>query len=263
MNVLAWAFAIALAIAPKGTKAPRPSPPPPPPPLVPMPSLPVLSRIRIDVGKDALLVTYDVSLARGDWRSGDQRFYVAFGAPGTPSALDAKIFAATATGHLPDAEAVGEQLLVERAARRPSYAQLLLGPADMAGVVVRISEPSFVRATAAAKGAVVRLRTVVEMPAADQEGAHDLVLRLGSALGTPLTVGEVVVHSSEGSDVLQRVEAKYCGPYAEPYPVAVTADPGVLPYRRWPAPASPPLLRRHGSDDLCLRFGRAHGASGP
>jgi hypothetical protein len=117
----------------------------PPPPL---PSLPVIARVHVEVAPAFVVVTEDVRFARGDWRSGDLDLYVAFGAPGVPRAFDAKVVAVGEDElDAPDG-AVGEPVAVERAVRRPARARLLLGRESMAGVVVHLKEPAMRRAFA-------------------------------------------------------------------------------------------------------------------
>ena len=67
----------------------------------PMPSLPVITVVRLDVARDHVVITEDVRLALGDAPTGDVRLHVAFGAPGVPRALDAHLFAATADATTP------------------------------------------------------------------------------------------------------------------------------------------------------------------
>ena len=56
-------------------------------PVGPLPLLPSVSRVKIRVEKDSVVVTHVVALPRGEWKSGDLDLYVAHGAPGVPIAI--------------------------------------------------------------------------------------------------------------------------------------------------------------------------------
>jgi hypothetical protein len=104
--------------------------------------------------------------------------------------------------------------------------------------------------------AVLRLRSLLVLPAEDARSGREVVARLGSARGTPLTLGTVQVDSSDESVHLSGASAHLCGPDADPWPLAVALVPRASPA---PAPSSPPpiapvLAVRHASDDLCVRF---------
>jgi hypothetical protein len=223
---------------------------------LPLPMLPSVAHVRIDVTRAHVVSTTDVDLPKGDWRGGDLDLCIAFGAPGAPLAFDARLFAVP-DGALEPRESDGGQLLTsERSARCPESARELLGPANMAGVVVHVPEAAFWRSVAPGRMAVLRLRSLLVLPAEDARSGREVVARLGSARGTPLTLGTVQVDSSDESVHLSGASAHLCGPDADPWPLAVALVPRASPA---PAPSSPPpiapvLAVRHASDDLCVRF---------
>lgn len=251
---LAPTFALpvaAIAAAPVAKPVPKK---PPPPPLPPLGMLPSVARVRVEVLPNDVLVVEDVNLPRGEYERGPLDFYVAFGAPGPPSAIDAHLVPVL-DGAVEAADAtIGERLTTTRAPRRPSTAHALLGRETMAGVVVHVPPASFTRALAPGNMATLRLRTVVGWPDADAEGARSLVVRLGASRGTPLTLGRIVVAQRPGAPDVVRAEARLCGPDAESRPLAVR-----VPHRpRSPSDAEPPiapvLAVRRVTDDLCLRL---------
>src|SRR5581483_5735357 len=84
-------------------------------PAPPLPMLPTVARVRVEAGRDRVVVVEEVNLPRGEWQSGSIDLYVAFGAPGTPGAVDAHL-AAVPNGSLearPDDP--GEAVAVEPA----------------------------------------------------------------------------------------------------------------------------------------------------
>ena len=88
----------------------------------------------------------------------------------------------------------------------------------------------------------------------DASGALETVVRLGASRGTPLTLGRLSATSSERP--LERVEAKLCGPEADPHPLAIETIPKLATANRGSAIA-PVLSVRHASDDLCVRLWHA------
>lgn len=251
---LAPTFALPVAAI---AAAPVVKPPPkkPAPPLPPLGMLPSVARVRVEVLPSDVLVVEDVNLPRGEYERGPLDFYVAFGAPGPPSAIDAHLIPVLDGAVEASDTTPGEKLATTRAPRRPSDAHALLGRDTMAGIVVHVPQASFARALSPGNMAALRLRTVVGRPDADAEGAHGLVVRLGASRGTPLTLGRVVVTHRPGAPAVVRAEARLCGPDAESRPLAVR----ILPHRpRSPndaeAPIAPVLAVRHVTDDLCLRL---------
>jgi hypothetical protein len=226
--------------------------------LAPAPfrSLPVLARVRVEVAHDHVAVLHDIDLARGDWQSGDLNVYVAFGAPGAPLALDARLYATGEGAGDSALRSIGEPIPFDRAPRKPSSALLLLGPPLMSGVVLHVREAAFRRAVSPAGAARIRVRALLDLPAADSSLGRQLVIRLGVHGGTPLSVSAVEVVAKEPPGWLTRTEARLCGPEADSYPLAVAVQPPIAPARApvRPRPIAPSLAVRHSGDDLCLRF---------
>ncbi|AKU97572.1 hypothetical protein AKJ09_04236 [Labilithrix luteola] len=254
-SVAALALLVPAAVAEAVSKSP------PPPPLAPLPMLPSVSRVRVEVVRgqpQKLLVIEEVNLPRGDWKGESLDFYVAFGAPGAPRAVDVRLLKVADGSLEAEEEDTGEAVASERAARRPHSAYPLLGRDTMAGIVLHLKKEALARAFAPGKMATVRVRTVLDLPEPDAEGARSLVVRLGASRGTPLTLGRISATtspsgSSGGTNVV-RAEARLCGPDAESRLLAV----GISPKPASPsAPAesliAPVLAVRHASDDLCVR----------
>jgi hypothetical protein len=227
-----------------------------PPPSVPFGALPSIPRVRIDIAADHLIATEDVDLPRGDWRSGALAFYVAFGAPGAPGAFDARLLAVPDGALEPLDGDLGEKLVSDRASHRPGGVNPLLGPEEMAGVVVRIPEASFRRALEPGGMAVLRMRSLLRLPAGDARTGREVVVRLGQARTTPLTLGYVQVASTENGPAITRAEARLCGEDADPWPLAVAtgSKQGTHDLAGSQAPIAPVLAVRHATDDLCVRF---------
>ena len=125
---------------------PHTKPPPPPshaPPHVfvrpapPLPMLPSVSRVRIEAARDRAVVTEEIALPKGDWAAGGLDLYAAFGAPGTPIAVDARLVPVPAGQLESRLEDAGEPVTVEPMIRHLPNTQLLLGRPNMAGFVVR------------------------------------------------------------------------------------------------------------------------------
>jgi len=234
------------------TRGTAPLPPLPPAPVYvrpapPLAMLPRVSRVRVEASRDRAVVLEDVQFPRGDWESGGLDLYVAFGAPGAPIAIDAHIGG-------PDANAEGgESVSVERAPRRTSGAQSLLGKQQMAGVVLHVKEPQLRRLYAAGDLAVLRIRSLLMAPS-PADGVRDVVVRLGAPGGVPLTVGKIEVVSLEPKPWITRVEANLCGPEAATFPLTVSlVDKGARPAPR-AATIAPDMATRHPGDDLCVRW---------
>jgi hypothetical protein len=223
-------------------------------PAPPLFALPTLPHVRLEAGRDHVVVVQDVNLARGEWPGGDFDLFVAFGAPGAPRAIDARLTAGGESGRDPSPDATFEPVAVERAPRRPAAAYLLLGPSAMAGVVLRVREASFRRALAPFGVARVRVRALYDLPAEDARTGRELVVRLGIRDGSPIALGYIEVVSGEPDGWLLGAEAHLCGPEADPYPLAVSVIPRSLRPADPPAPVAPVLSVRHASDDLCVRF---------
>jgi len=255
---------------PGKTPPPHPSahppaaPPPPPPhlwvhPAPPLPMLPSVGRVRVEAARDHVVVVEDVNLPRGDWVSGPLDLYIAFGAPGTPLAVDAHLLPASGASSEPRADENGEALAIETAARRTPGTQALLGKSQMAGIVVHVKESQLRREYALGGVAVLRVRSLLPAPGVDADGAHDVIVRLGVSGGVPLTLGRIQMMSRETQPAITRVEAALCGPEATPWPLSVSllapagkgADPAAP---RQPPTIAPEMAVRHATDDLCVRW---------
>jgi hypothetical protein len=225
-------------------------------PVGPLEMLPSVARVKLTTHGQAVAIVEEVNLPRGEWKGEALRFHVAFGAPG-PRAIDAHLVA-VGDGELePEGDEAGEALTIERVARRPPNAHPLLGREAMAGVVVVVPAESFKKALERGNMASLRIRSLVDMTEPDPSGASSVVVRLGASRGTPLTLGRITATSS--SSPLGHVEAKLCGPDADPNPLAVGLVPRPSPGDRSghgeTLPTIAPVLAvRHTTDDLCLRF---------
>jgi hypothetical protein len=225
-------------------------------PAPPLPVLPRVGRVRVEAAIDRVVVVEDVILPKGDWQSGGFDLYVAFGSPGTPVAIDARLIAPSPGGLDARPEEAGDPVVLEHAARRTAGSQPLLGRPQMAGVVVHVKESQLRRAYAAGEVAILRLRSLLVAPAADATGARDVVVRLGAVDGQPLTLGRIQVGSLEAQPWITRAEASLCGPDASPFPLTTTLM-GKVPGAARPPPKTtiaPELAVRHASDDLCIRW---------
>jgi hypothetical protein len=237
------------------------SPSAPSTPLAPLPMLPSIPRVKIDVLKGQLVVIEEVNLPRGEWKGDALDFYVAFGAPGAPRAIDARLVPVGDGALEPEDDEAGEPLVVDRAPRRPASAHPLIGRDTMAGVVVHVKREALTRALEPGNMASLRVRTALDLPEEDSLGARGVVVRLGSSRGTPLTLGRLVLTAKAGAANPSRAEAHLCGPDADPTPLAIAVVPKPPPPSSPAAPATPPtppiapvLSIRHPTDDLCIRF---------
>ena len=216
-----------------------------------MPSLAVIARVRVEVAREALVVTEDVTFDRGDWQSGDLDFYVAFGAPGLPRAFEARIVAVPEGAFSAPLEDAGELVVSERASHKPDRVLPLLGSPRMAGEVVHAREPALRRAFALTGRLTVRVRTVVAMPVADANQAREVLVRLGVSGSEPLALQSVEIAPLEASLRLESASARLCGDDADAHPVAVSAPPRTA---REAFALSPLSLTRRASDALCVRW---------
>jgi hypothetical protein len=238
-------------------KAPPPHTPPHAPIHFsqPLPMLPAVARVRVEVAHDRTVVVHDVNLPRGDWTAGSLDLYAAFGSPGTPIAVDARLYALPEGQAEPRADDAGDAVSVEPAIRHTASSQLLLGSPHMAGVVLHVGGDVLRRAYGGAGVALLRIRSLLSPPARDEAGAQGVVVRLGIAGGLPLTLGKVQVVAVEQKPAIQRAEATLCGPDADARPLTVSVIPR-LPDAPWWAPVTiaPAMATRHPSDDLCVRW---------
>ena len=212
--------------------------------------------MKVDVLKTQLVVIEEVNLPRGEWKSEALDFYVAFGAPGAPRAIDARL----ACGRRRRARARGRG---RRGARRRSRAPSPCVCASAASDATRWrassctssasrsrapSRPATWRRSASGPSSICPRRTA--------RGARGVVVRLGASRGTPLTLGRLSARGQAGrADPVARRSAPLrprrrrnpARHRAVPAP-RVTAAPPATP------PIAPVLAVRHPSDDLCIRF---------
>jgi hypothetical protein len=245
---------------PAPSKPAKPAPPPPVAPVGPLTMLPSIARVQLTSHGKVVSVAVDVNLPRGDWKGEALRFHVAYGAPG-PRAIDARLLA-VGDGELEaDDEDAGEALTVERVPRRPPNAHPLLGRDALAGVVVLVPSTTLTSALERGNMATLRIRSLVDLTEADASGASSVVVRLGASRGTPLTLGRISATAATPAPPITQIEAKLCGPEAEPRPLAVALVP--RPAERDRTAIAPVLAVRHASDDLCLRFWQSAVAKTP
>jgi hypothetical protein len=259
-TLCAAGIVIALAGQPRARAPKRPAARPPPAPVYvrpapPVPVLPRVARVRVEAAPDRVVVVEDVVLAKADWEAGGLDLYVAFGSPGTPIAIDARLIVPSPAGSDAHPEEAGDPVVLEHAPRRTAGSQPLLGKPQMAGVVAHVKEAQLRRAYAAGELALLRLRSLLMAPAADAKGARDVVVRLGAVNGLPLTLGRIQVASLEAQPWITRAEASLCGPDASPWPLTVTLAGRPPRAAKLTKPTIPPESAvRHASDDLCVRW---------
>jgi hypothetical protein len=218
--------------------------------------LPSLARVRIEAAHDRVVVTEEVSLPRGEWQSGGLDLYVAFGAPGTPVAVDARLAAVPIGQNEARADDLGDPVAIDAATRHTPASQLLLGRPNMAGFVIHVRDTQLRHAFALSDLVVLRIRSLLPPPAADANGGRDVVVRLGAPSGQPITLEKVQLASVEPKTEISRAQAVLCGAEADPWPLTIgvplrPVDPGA------PRPIAPAMAVRHASDDLCIRWWQA------
>jgi hypothetical protein len=224
-------------------------------PAPPLPMLPVISRVRVEAARDHVLVVEDVNLERDAWTAGGIDLYVAFGAPGAPRAFDARLLAVNDGEAFASLDDAGVAVDVEQASRRPADAAPLLGRSTMAGAILHLDESQLRHALAPSDMAVVRVRTLLDLPAEDATGGREVVVRLGTPAGPALALRRVELASLERAGWVTRAEATLCGPESDGWPLSVHVTPPLeMPARLDQLPIAPVLSLRHASDDLCLRF---------
>lgn len=221
----------------------------------PLPMLPSVARARVEIARDRTVVVEDVRLPRGDWTSGSLDLYAAFGSPGTPIAVDARLYALPEGQTDPRADDAGEAVTVQPAISHTPSSQLLLGRPTMAGVVMHVGSDLLRRTYGAVDVVLLRVRSLLAPPSPGDKGGRAVVVRLGVAGGLPLTLDKVQVVSLEHGPWIQRAEASLCGPDADARPLSVAVVPR-LPDAPWwfPVTIAPAMATRHASDDLCIRW---------
>jgi hypothetical protein len=238
---LALAALAALVVFAKPAMKPAP-PLPRPPPLAPLAMTPSVGRVKVGVHGGALVVVEEVTLPRGEWKGEALAFHVAFGAPGAPKAIDAHLVPIGDGALEADDDAAGEPLQTDRVPRRPPTAHPLLGRDAQAGVVVHLGKDALEHAFAPAGMAALRIRSVLEVPELDPQGARSVLVRLGA-----LALGRIVVTSK-----VARAEAHLCGPEADAH--ALSLSPHAPAPTNGERPLPPIIAPRHASDDLCVRL---------
>ncbi len=251
---LAVAALPALASAKPIAKPPRRPPPVKEVPVGPLPMLPSIPRVRVEVLDNKVIVAQEVNLPRGEWTTQALDFHVAFGAPGAPRAVEARLVSVGDGALESDDADPGEVLTFDRAPRRPVSAHSLLGREAMAGIVIHVKRDSLERAFKPGNMAAIRVRSALDLPDEDAKGGRALVVRLGATRGTPLTLGRVSLVAKPGALAPTRAEAHLCGPDADRTPLAVAISPRPAPTTTAVTTIAPVLAVRHTSDDLCLRF---------
>lgn len=221
----------------------------------------LITKVEVVLRPEGALVVQDVTLARPPSSRGALSLYVAYGAPGAPRAIDARI-APLPDGVLElDSEAKGTALAVTPRTSKAPGDVLLLGRGSMAGFAVDLPDRALRDATSESSFAVLRLRTLLAIPFRDGESAGisaraagEALVRLETPSPVPMALGRVIVRA-EGGLALREVQASLCGPDATPFPLAISARglDGSTP--RPPATRVAPLLAvRHASDALCVRW---------
>jgi hypothetical protein len=241
--------------------APALAKPAPTPPLVPLAMLPSVARVKVTSHAGTLVVVEEVNLPRGDWKGEPLDFWVAYGSPGPPRAIDAHLVPVADGSLEPEDAEPGQALAFDRAPRRPATAHPLLGREQMAGIVVHVPKDKLEKALTPGNMAALRIRSAIDVGDADESGGRSVVVRLGVSRGTPLTLGRIVVGAQPGSPEVARAEARLCGAEADTHLLAValspkpkTPTPPAEPSATREAPIAPVLVTRHAGDDLCVRW---------
>jgi hypothetical protein len=216
--------------------------------------LPSVTRVRVEAARDRVLVLEEIALPRGEWRSGSLDLYAAFGAPGTPIAVDAHLVPVPEGQTESRLEDAGEPVTVEPAVRHTPSSTLLLGRPSMAGVVLRLKEGELRHAYEQSSVASLRIRSLLPPSLPDAKGGRDVVVRLGVEGGLPLALAKVQVVSVDPQLTITRAEAILCGPDADPLPLSVAVLPKPPGAPAWSTTLAPALATRHPSDDLCVRW---------
>jgi hypothetical protein len=217
----------------------------------PLPGLPVIARVRVDVERDHVLVVHEIVMARGSFAGGDLDLWVSFG-PTMPRAFDAHLLAVRPGASAPDPGDVGEPITTDKAAHRPARAHPLLGRSSMAGEVLHLRESAFRRAVAASGVLALRIRQVLPLPEADAQGARQIAVRLGIEDGTPLTLRHVELSTSERRGWITSASAQLCGPDADRYALGFSAVPAGV--AGTVGAIDPTGATRRSTDDLCVRW---------
>jgi hypothetical protein len=176
----------------------------------PLPFLPRIARVRLEVGHDSVLQIIDIELDHDTYVKGDRKFWVSFGAPGVPKAVDAHLLSGQESGQEADANwaSNGDEIPFEAKPTRPRSANALLGPDRTSGLVFAVKEAPLQAAFAKAPTATLRLRALLPTPDVDGAGQQGVVVRLGTE-DASYTLGRIEV-VGRGGVRIPRADAKIC-----------------------------------------------------
>ena len=176
----------------------------------PLPFLPRIARVRLEVGHDSVLQIIDIELDHDAYVKGDRKFWVSFGAPGVPKAVDAHLLSGQESGQEADANwaSNGDEIPFEAKPTRPRSANALLGPDRTSGLVFAVKEAPLQAAFAKAPTATLRLRALLPTPDVDGAGQQGVVVRLGTE-DASYTRGRIEV-VGRGGVRIPRADAKIC-----------------------------------------------------
>lgn len=247
MALMFWTATTMAVAGPKPTPR-KPAQPKAPTyaPAGPLPFLPSIGRVFLDVRDEAVVATEDVLLPQGDYKRGTLRLFTAFGGPGVPLAVDARLLPVAPEALEAPLTESGDKLSVELAPRAPTSANVLLGPSTMAGVVVMVPEGALLRAFSPGRMAVLRLRLLYALPTQESDGMRTVVLRVGSHEREPLTLGLVHVENASAA------RAHFCGTNSEVRPLSVWHARGR--YASEAPTIAPVMAVRQRDEALCVSF---------
>jgi len=201
--------------------------------------LPIFTLVRIDVGRDTVIATEDVSLGHDPSNPRDSDLFFAFGAPGAPRALDATLRFEGPNG------IVEEPLTWALATRSNRLAIVASGPKEEAGVHVHLPDAAMRRATRIRRRFVVRFRAIHPLPAKDDAGLREMRVRVTPSAGDPPALFRIEVLAQPGAPSVDRSLAFFCSKPKEPI---ATAE------QRLFRAASPLLVPRAPGESLCIQF---------
>ena len=192
-------------------------------PAPPLPMMPGVARVRVEAARDHVRPPRGgLALPRGTGSPGGWTFFVAFGAPGTPPAVDpARLVAVPVGATEARSDDPGEPVVVEPAVRHLPSAQLLLGRPSMAGVVVRVKDLQLRHGYALSDLLLLRVRSLAAA-AGDGRRGHARRRRPPRHRGARRRSRWAKCRScrSSRSPGSLRAEASLCGPDADPWPLS-------------------------------------------
>lgn len=216
-----------------------------------------VARVRLEVSRQNVAVVHDINLARGSFRGADAEVFVAFGAPGAPRALDARLVTVPKGALESSPRDRGVPLVWRYAPRRPVDVTPLVGRGTMAGVAIQLPGELVDGAMKVGNMVTLRLRALYAVPGAtttEQQATareRDVVVRLGETTTGPLVLGRIEVAATDDPIVL--AEAKTCGDGATGAALALRiVGPGTA--ARHEAGEAPVLAPRIAREDLCVRI---------